>query len=70
MIVVLCDLDDGAALWLHARFRERGRSSTRMRGEPRSSFTRRTSVSGRKVRPRLQKRGAKSVTSIAWPRRS
>ena len=28
MIVVLCDLDDAAALWLHARFRERGRSST------------------------------------------
>ncbi|UJP40605.1 hypothetical protein [Cellulomonas palmilytica] len=28
MVVVLCDLDDTAALWLHSRFRERGRAST------------------------------------------
>ena len=47
-----------------------GRSSTRMRGDPESTFTRRMSVSGRKVRPRLQKRGARSVTSMPWPLRS
>ncbi len=49
---------------------KRGRSTTRMRGVPPSTRTRRISVSGRKVRLRLQKRGAKSLISMPWPWRS
>ena len=46
---------------------KRGRSTTRMRGEPDSSLTRRISVVGRNMRPRFQKRGARSVTSMPCP---
>jgi hypothetical protein len=40
----------------------------RMRGEPSSTLMRRIRVSGRKVRPRLKKRGAKSALAVVQAR--
>ena len=62
--------DVRAALRDHGRVRpqsKRGRISTRIRGDPDNTLTRRISVSGRNMRPRLKKRGAKSVISMPWP---
>ena len=53
-----------------APYSKRGRSFTSMRGAPASGRTRRTSCTGRNIRPRAEKRGAKSVISMALPRSS